>query len=80
VVTEDSSLEALADVSPIKHIGKAIGPDVDGIEAGLYCCTPAVFEELQQLQAAGRYFTVANAMQSLATKGKLGAAFTAGSQ
>ena len=62
----------------IKRIGERVGPSASGIEAGLYACTTSVFASLATLLTTQQYFTVAEAMQMLATQGRLGAIATAG--
>ncbi|KAL1523394.1 hypothetical protein AB1Y20_018336 [Prymnesium parvum] len=63
----------------IKNIGKRISEESKtGIEAGLFACTPAVFAALLALLSERNYFTLAHAMQRIATEGKLGAVFTEG--
>jgi len=68
----------LEHIEEVAQIGKAIGPRMDGIEAGLYRCSSAIFTQMAELDAKGKYFTVANAMEALAAKGRLGAVFTCG--
>lgn len=50
----------------------------DAIEAGLYLCSPAVFDRLTDLALQLPYFTLGQGMQLVAADGKLGALDTQG--
>jgi hypothetical protein len=50
----------------------------DAIEAGLYLCSPAVFDRLTELALQLPYFTLGQGMQLVAADGKLGALDTQG--
>mmetsp|Transcript_54040 Transcript_54040/g.117840 ORF Transcript_54040/g.117840 Transcript_54040/m.117840 type:complete len:296 (-) Transcript_54040:7-894(-) len=45
----------------VSKVGRNIGGSVDGIEAGIYACKPAVFSAFEQQHAERSYFTVAQA-------------------
>ena len=62
----------------VSQIGKSLGGRPDGLEAGLYLCSLDVFDELVALASARSYFTLAQAMASLAAEGRLGALPTYG--
>jgi hypothetical protein len=47
-------------------------------EAGLYLCSSSVFDALEEMAASKAYFTLAQAMASLASISRLGALPTAG--
>jgi len=60
----------------VRHIGRSIGTPVHGIEAGLYACGPHVLDALEAQKAARAYFTLAQAMADLASRGSLAAQTT----
>jgi len=64
----------------IASIGKQLAPSLraGGVEAGLYAWTSAALDSLDEMGAARAYFTVAQAMQRLASRGRLRAQFTEG--
>ena len=59
------------------ELGKQV-PDAMCIEAGLYRCNGAFFTILASLSASQSYFTVAEAMQTMIARGRLGAMMTRG--
>ena len=61
----------------ITHIGTKLA-GASAIEAGLYRCSGALFAVISELSASRTYFTVAEAMQGLASSGRLGAMMTNG--
>lgn len=65
-------------VRRVTAIGKSVGGATDGIEAGLYLCSSRVFDALEDISVTRGYFTLAQAMASLAAVGRLGALLTAG--
>jgi len=61
----------------VMSIGKSVHVSAcHGLEAGLYACTGAVFSSLASLLCKTQYFTLAQAMQQLASEGKLGVVLT----
>lgn len=62
----------------VSRIGRNIGAPVHGIEAGLYACAPEVFDALEAQRSARAYFTLAQAMDTLAARGELAALTTGG--
>lgn len=68
------------DGASIASIGKQLAPSLraGGIEAGLYAWTSAALDSLDEMGLMRTYFTVAQAMQRLASRGRLRARFTEG--
>lgn len=65
-----------AELSKVGGSGEMPPVGVSGVrhavEAGLYACAPAVFERLRKLCLHQDYFTIAEVMQVLATRRRLG--------
>ena len=62
-VVDSMHMHPLAELQPqrIAQIGKSVGGAADGIEAGLYLCSLAVFDALATLSETRSYFTLAQA-------------------